>query len=145
MLNELINLRLQGNAYRYFIPLSNKFSVINKDITITCCWDVVNLGMNSTNNTLWPSGAIWRHGSRHYIDVIMTTMTSQITSLIAVYSTVYPDAVQRKHQSSVSLAFVWGIHRKRWIPHTKGQLRGKCFHLMTSSCKHLLSMWAPMS
>ena len=22
----------------------------------------------------------------------------------------------------------------RWIPHTKGQWRGKCFHLMTSSC-----------
>ena len=22
----------------------------------------------------------------------------------------------------------------RWIPRTKGQLRGKCFHLMTSSC-----------
>ena len=22
----------------------------------------------------------------------------------------------------------------RWIPHTKDQLRGKCFHLMTSSC-----------
>ena len=29
--------------------------------------------------------------------------------------------------------FVWGIHRDRWIPRTKGQLRGKCFHLMTSS------------
>ena len=28
---------------------------------------------------------------------------------------------------------VWGIHRDRWIPRTKGQLRGKCFHLMTSS------------
>ena len=40
---------------------------------------------------------------------------------------------QRKHQSSASLAFVWGIHRDRWIPRTKGQLRGKCFHLMTSS------------
>ena len=26
-----------------------------------------------------------------------------------------------------------GIHRDRWIPRTKGQLRGKCFHLMTSS------------
>ena len=27
----------------------------------------------------------------------------------------------------------------RWIPRTNGQLRGKCFHLMTSSCldKHL--------
>ena len=39
----------------------------------------------------------------------------------------------KKHQSSASLAFVWGIHRDRWIPRTKGQLRGKCFHLMTSS------------
>ena len=70
----------------------------------------------------------------HYDDVIMTTIASQITSLTSVYSTVYSDAHQRKHQSSASLAFVWGIHRDRWIPRTKGQLRGKCFHLMTSSC-----------
>ena len=69
----------------------------------------------------------------HYTDVIMTMMASQITSLTVVYSTVYSDADQRKHQSSASLAFVWGIHRDRWIPRTKGQLRGKCFHLMTSS------------
>ena len=69
----------------------------------------------------------------HYIDVIMTTMASQITSLTVVNSTVYSDADQRKHQSSASLAFVWGIHRDRWIPRTNGQLRGKCFHLMTSS------------
>ena len=52
----------------------------------------------------------------HYIDVIMTTMASQITSLAVVYSTVYSDADQRKCQSSASLAFVWGIHRDRWIP-----------------------------
>ena len=70
----------------------------------------------------------------HYNDVIMTTMASQITTLTVVYSTVYSDADQRKHQSSASLAFVWGIHRDRWIPRTKGQSRGKCFHLMTSSC-----------
>ena len=69
----------------------------------------------------------------HYNDVIMTTIGSQITSLAVVYSTVYSDAYQRKHQSSASLAFVWGIHRDRWIPRTKGQLRGKCFYLMTSS------------
>ena len=68
----------------------------------------------------------------HYNDVIMTTIGSQITSLTVVYSTVYSDEDQRKHQSSASLAFVWGIHRDRWIPRTKGQLRGKCFHLMTS-------------
>ena len=72
----------------------------------------------------------WDH---HYNDVIMTTMGSQITSLTVVYSTVYSDADQRKHQSSEALAFVWGI-QSRWIPCTKGQLCGKCFHLMTSSC-----------
>ena len=79
----------------------------------------------------------------HYIDVIMTTMASQNTSPAVVYSTVYLDAYQRKHQSSASLAFVWGIHRSRWIPCTKGQLRGKCFHLMTSSWNRLHSGHAP--
>ena len=49
----------------------------------------------------------------HYIDVIMTTMGSQITRLTVVYSTVYSGADQRKHQSSASLAFVRGIHRDR--------------------------------
>ena len=28
----------------------------------------------------------------------------------------------------------------RWIPHTKGQLRGKCFHLMTSSWYSLMAI-----
>ena len=50
------------------------------------------------------------HGP-HYDDVIMTTMASQITSLMIVYSIVYSGADQRKHQSSASLAFVRGIHR----------------------------------
>ena len=40
----------------------------------------------------------------------MWEMASQITSLPIVYSTLYSDADQRKHQSSVSLAFVRGIH-----------------------------------
>ena len=73
----------------------------------------------------------------HYTGVIMTTMASQITSLTVVYSTIYSGPDQRKHQSSASLAFVWGIHRDRWIPRTKNQLRGKCFHLMTSSWVNL--------
>ena len=38
-------------------------------------------------------------------------MASQITSLTIVYSNVYSGSDQRKHQSSVSLAFVRGIHR----------------------------------
>ena len=58
---------------------------------------------------------------QHYIDVIMTTVASQITSITVVYSIVYSDADERKHQSSASLAFVWGIHRDQWTPRTKGQ------------------------
>ena len=41
----------------------------------------------------------------------MDAIASQITSLTIVYSIVYSDADQRKHQSSASLAFVRGIHR----------------------------------
>ena len=41
----------------------------------------------------------------------MDAVSSQITSLTIVYSIVYSDADQRKHQSSASLAFVRGIHR----------------------------------
>ena len=38
----------------------------------------------------------------------MSAMAPQITSLMIVYSTFYSGADQRKHQSSTSLAFVWG-------------------------------------
>ena len=48
----------------------------------------------------------------HYCDAIMGTVASQITSLTIVYTTVYSDADQSKHQSSASPAFVWGIHRR---------------------------------
>ena len=57
----------------------------------------------------------------------MNAKASQVTSLTIVYSTVYLDVVQRKHQSSASLAFVRGIHR--WpvnSPH-KGPVTRKMF------------------
>ena len=57
------------------------------------------------------------HTLLHYNDVIMSAIASQINRLTIVYSTVYSDGDQRKHQSAASLAFVRGIHR--WIPHTK--------------------------
>ena len=41
----------------------------------------------------------------------MGAIASEITSLTIVYSTVYSDADQSKHQSSASLAFVREIHR----------------------------------
>ena len=66
----------------------------------------------ANSNSTCPSAAIWQHRSKflHYNDVIMGTIASQITSLTIVYSIVYSDADQRKHQSSASLAFVRGIH-----------------------------------
>ena len=63
----------------------------------------------------------------------MSMMASRITCLTIVYSTGYSGADQRKHQSSVSLAFVRVIHR--WpvnSPH-KGPVRRKCFYMMTLS------------
>ena len=78
----------------------------------------------------------WRRVPHHYSDVIMTTIAFQITSLTIVYSIVYPDADQRKHQSSASLAFVRGIHRGPVNSPRKGPVTRKCFHLMTSS-------WSP--
>ena len=70
----------------------------------------------STVVALWDRRAHKRfsngpHGHRHYTDVRMSTMASQITSLTVVYSTVYSGTEQRKHKSSASLAFVRGIHR----------------------------------
>ena len=65
---------------------------------------------DNTSSTTKPIRSIEKHW-QHYGDVIMGAITSQITSLTVIYSTVYTDADQRKHQSSASLAFVWGIHR----------------------------------
>ena len=70
-----------------------------------------------------------------YSNVVMSAMASQITGVSIVYSTVRSGADQRTHQSFASLAFMRGIHR--WpvnSPH-KGQWRGMCFHLITSSCQ----------
>ena len=53
----------------------------------------------------------------------MSTIASQIIGFSNVCTTVCSCTDQRKHQSTVSLAFVRGIHR----------LREKCLHLMTSS------------
>ena len=54
-------------------------------------------------------------------------MASQITSLTIVYSPVCSDTDQRKHQSSVSLAFVRGIHRRPVFPRTKRPVTRKMF------------------
>ena len=79
---------------------------------------LLNLTVLSVNNlvecirSIWwrMNTCMWTYGW-HCSDVIVGTMASQITSLTIVYSSVYPVAYQRKHQSSVSLSFGRGIHR----------------------------------
>ena len=68
-------------------------------------WKLLWRYFNSNFNEKCSNGPI------HYDDVIMSAIASQITSLTIVYSIVYSDTEQKKHQSSASLAFVWGIHR----------------------------------
>ena len=48
----------------------------------------------------------------HENDVIMGAIASQITSLAIIFSTVYFDTDQRKHQNSASPAFCRGIHQR---------------------------------
>ena len=67
-------------------------------------------------------------------NVIMCVIASQITSLTIVYSTVYSDADQRNIKAPRHWPLCGEFTVDRWIPRTKGQLRWKWFHLMTSSC-----------
>ena len=66
--------------------------------------------MIKSRKNLKAPGLVWYHV--HYNDFTMSSMASQIISLTIVYSIVYSDADQSKHQSSASLAFVRGIHQR---------------------------------
>ena len=60
----------------------------------------------------WIMDPIYDSHSFQHNDVIMGAIASQITSLAIVHSSVYSDADKRKHQSSASLAFMRGTHRR---------------------------------
>ena len=83
-------------------------------------------------------GQLYDYPSVHYNNVIMSPVSSQITSVLMVCSTVYSGVDLRKHQSSMPLAFMRGIHR--WpvnSPH-KGPVTWKMLSLMTSSCSEII-------
>ena len=84
-------------------------------------YDVIGINVSAPESSIVYTACLfmyfavgWYHSILpifHYDDAIMGAIGSQITSLTIVYSTVYSGADQSKHQSSASLAFVWGIHR----------------------------------
>ena len=78
----------------------------------------------------------------HYDDVIMSAIASQNASLTIVYS-----IVQIKENIKAPRHWpLWGeFTGDRWIPRTNGQLRGNCFHLMTSSWYLLMQALPPIT
>ena len=64
----------------------------------------------------------------------MNAMASQITRVSIVCLTVCSSTVKRKHQCSVSLAFVRGIHRGSLDSPHKRQVTRKMFNFRVSSC-----------
>ena len=103
----------------------------------------------NVQKSLWHFPLAWKSNiaSHHYIGIIIGMIASQITSLTIVYSTVYSDADQRKHQSSASLAYVRGIHRRPLNSLHKWPVTRKmfpfddvmmwCFDFNTTSIWHL--------
>ena len=87
------------DTFGHFEEGSISTSTVDVRYACTCLFDIV---MHHVT--------YWIH-IYYYCDVTMGAMAFQNTSLAIVYSTVYSDADQRKHQSSASLAFVRGIHR----------------------------------
>ena len=73
------------------------------------------------------------HCNGHYADVTMSVLASQITDNSTFYSTVSHAHIKE----NINIPRDWPLCGEstgdRWIPLTKGQSRGKCFHLMTSS------------
>ena len=71
----------------------------------------------------------------HYSYVIMSILASQITSDSTVCLSVCLDELKENIKACVT-GLLWGESiGDRWIPLTKGQLRGNRFHVMTSSCE----------
>ena len=79
---------------------------------------------------------------KHNNDVMMGAIASQITSLTIIYSTVYSDADQRKHQSSASLAFVRGIHRGPVNSPYKWPVTRKMFPFDDVIMESLMDIWS---
>ena len=94
--------------YIYFYCLSASGEYGQMEHMKPVITDKVPTNINTTKHCVYLQYCIW---ITDYADVIMIEMASQITSLAIVYSIVYSDADQRKHQSSASLAFVRRIHR----------------------------------
>ena len=94
-----------------------------------CLWNQTWIYCNGVKIWKWlclyfesiPFSLVFYWFVSHYGDVTMSAMASLVTSVSTVSSIVCPWAVQRKHQSSASLALVREFTGDWWIPRTEGQ------------------------
>ena len=73
----------------------------------------------------------WRHNGRDNV--------SNYQPRVCLLSCVIRRRSKKTSKLRVTGLWVGEFTRDRWIPRTKGQLCGKCFHLMTSSCADRLT------
>ena len=76
-----------------------------------------------------------------YNHIIMSAMPSQITSLTIVYSIISQVQIKENIKAPLHWPLCGEFISDQWIPRTKGQLHGKCFHLLTSSWVFCLVNW----
>ena len=92
------------DSFDVFIVVSPR-KLLNKQSS--CRWFEALQCMNR-HHLFWPMFVAARRFCKHYSDVIISAMASQITGVSIVYSTLCSGADKRKHQSSASLAFEAG-------------------------------------
>ena len=93
-----------------------------------------NISQSMINNLGQRTREVSSNHDLHYGDVKMVAIASQITSLRIVDSIVIQTQIKENMKAPRHWPLCGEFTGDRWIPRTNGQLRGKCFHLMTSSC-----------
>ena len=137
-----------------FLALTHRYILLHcrccTDAIITCyirlCYSETRLYLLWFVDLYYKALPVLRSLIWQYSDVIMSAIASQITGVSIVYSTICSSVDQRKHQSSVSLAFVMGI--PRWpvdSPH-KGPVTRKIFPFdLFEAHRRKSSRWLQMS
>ena len=113
---------------------------VSRHLNSPACWLFVQQFVQADikgNNKLHITGSFWGEFTgdwhkwpvmwKHYSDIIRSMMASQITSVSDVCSTGCSGADQRKHQSSVSMAFVRRINQWPVCSPHKGLVMWKMF------------------
>ena len=115
-------LSIGSSLYLCCVDFSKAFDIVNRHILF---YNIMNSGWYGNVIDIMHNLHIW---CIHYSDVIMGSMTSQITSVSIVYSTVCSGADQRKHQSSL---LIFDIHDSRMHISHLYAARWTCIHVCT--------------